>query len=151
MAKSIKLKNNNYWDSSAIKHNRNDLSDYLVGKSFGITKTLQMTEANVWYDTGISGTDLDTRVYIVRAYVDQYSGTNLYWERAVGIMQWYSGGTNNNTVNEIPLHQSGHGNNGGVIHLRTKRNFSGNLSLQMMCERAWTKAVPVYFTFRVIM
>lgn len=151
MSKSIKLKNNTYWDSSSIKHNKQDLSKYLLGELTSITKNLQMSEANTWYDTGISGTDLSGGAYIVRAYVDTYAGTSLYWESVVGLMWWYNGGTNSTRACEIPLHQSGHSDNGRVIHLRTKRNSSGRLMLQMMCECAWTQAVPVYFYFRKVM
>lgn len=148
MSKSVKLKDNIYWDSSSIIHNQKELSNFLVGETIKITKTLQMTEANVWYETGISGSDLYTGVFIISAYVSSYEGTRLFWERAVGIISWYHQSTNNDSANEIPLHQSGHANNGGVIKLRTKRNFNGLLSLQMSCTTAWTQSSPVTFSFR---
>ena len=110
-----------------------------------------MIEADTWYDTGISGTDLSTGIYIVSTYIDTYNGTGLFWERTSGIMTWYSGGTNNPLANEIPLHQSGHADNGGTIKLRTKREYNGVLKLQMSCGRAWTNTVPVYFYFKKIM
>lgn len=144
--------NNNYMNINGnLLINNQNVSDYLLGELYTMHKTLQMSVENTWYDTGIIGNDLPTGAYIVRVYIDTNAGTSMYWESAVGLMWWYSSATNSPNTNEIPLHQSGHANNGKNISLRTKRNNNGNLSLQMACTGSWSSAVTVHFYFRKVM
>lgn len=94
-----------------------------------IEKTLNLTKE--WIDTGISGTTLETGIYIVRVTSETNGKYDLWSESYVGIMNWYAEHTNSTESDEILLHSSGHAPNGNRLYLRTKRNNNGRLSLQI--------------------
>ena len=114
------------------------------------TKTLTPT-IDTWYDTGISGTDLASGIYIISFNVNDaaYGGTH-YNETYTGTLSWYSGSTNSSNSDEILLHRSGDNPGSGTIYLRTLRNVSGTLKLQIYSNSSVTN-YPYVFKFRRFM
>ena len=118
-------------------------------KSF--SKTLSPT-LNTWFDTGISGTDLSTGIYLLSLIIDDNSnGGSHYNETYTGTVSWYSGTTNSTDSDEIQLHRSGENPNSGTIYLRTIRTLSnGTLKLQIYSNKSITSYTYV-FKFRRFM
>jgi len=114
------------------------------------TKTLTPT-IDTWYDTGISGTDLASGIYIISFNVDDtaYGGTHNN-ETYTGTLSWYSGSTNSSNSDEILLHRSGDNPGSGTIYLRTLRNVNGTLKLQIYSNNSVTN-YPYVFKFRRFM
>lgn len=121
MAKSHKLKDDNYWDSSAIRHNQKSLSNLLIGEKVEYAETVNVSTANTWYDVGISGDDLDYGTYIMEARFNSPSVNSMWGERASGVVAWYSGGTNSTDADEIPLSKAGHARNSHNVKFRVLR------------------------------
>ena len=65
-----------------------------------------------------------------------------------GMMTWYSSNTNSTESDEILLHKAGHAPNGQHIYLRTVRQSSGVLKLQIAAETAITSAISFEFKFK---
>lgn len=150
MAKTHKLKDENYWDSSSVKHNRQPLSDFLIGQKIEITKSIGPMTQNTWYDTGIIGTDLTTGTYVMEVYLSDYWNSNgQYSERMSGIVAWYAENSNSTNTDEISLSKAGHARNNHDIKLRIARQ--GNrvpIKLQIMDTLNWNSAANVIFRFR---
>lgn len=118
-----------------------------------ITKTfsINMSSANTWYDTGITGSDLYTGTYIVQMWCNFGGQANIWDEYYSGVMSWYHGGTNSTVANQIGLHNAGHAPNNGNIMLRTLRQSSGgHLKLQIASALAMSASRDVVLRFRRI-
>ena len=137
--------------AAASSYIRND-TDGTAGNIFSlITVTKSLTLTTSWLDTGISGTsDLaNSGAYIITMNADNYAvGGGQYNETYTGIMYWYAGGTNDAGFDEIVLHKSGHAPNAVYINLRTLRNASGVLKLQIISSAATNAASNYIFKFR---
>lgn len=97
-----------------------------------ISVTDSITLTTSWQDTSINGSDLASGTYMIQVNADDYNVSGQqYNETYSGVMTWYAGGTNSASADEITLHRAGHAPNGGVIFLRTLRNLSGELKLQI--------------------
>lgn len=110
-----------------------------------ITKSLTVTTD--WMDTGIAGNNLATGMYAVYVTVDN-SSAQLWQESWAGIMSWFSDGTNSTNSDEIILHNAGHADNSNEVYLRTIRQTSGNMKLQIAAKIAFTGAASITFSFR---
>ena len=110
-----------------------------------ITKSLTVTTD--WMDTGIAGNNLATGMYAVYMTVDN-SSAQLWQESWAGIMSWFSDGTNSTNSDEIILHNAGHADNSNEVYLRTIRQPSGNMKLQIAAKIAFTEAASITFSFR---
>ena len=111
-----------------------------------ITKSL--TVGTDWMDTGIAGSNLSTGTYAVQMFANCQGTGGLWTEYFSGIMSWYASNTNSADADEISLHKAGHAPNGQHIYLRTKRNSSGTLSLQIAAKTAITTAISFEFKFK---
>lgn len=138
----------------------NNLSEQIskkgIGELISYQPTLTITEANVWYDTGIYGSNvLQDGIYVV--CVRNWSGhnhTGCYSEGAAGILYWYQHTTNAVDEHELTLHQAGHAHNGCLIKLRTKKEFNnpGYLKLQILLTNLQQATSSEFlFTFRFLM
>lgn len=110
-----------------------------------ITKSLTVTTD--WMDTGIAGNNLATGMYAVYMTVDN-SSAQLWQESWAGIMSWFSDDTNSTNSDEIILHNAGHSDNANEVYLRTIRQPSGNMKLQIAAKIAFTEAASITFSFR---
>ena len=115
-----------------------------------VTITKSITLKTGWVDTGISGTNLDTGTYVVQVRgLTSDDGLSTWYEIWSGVMSWYASGTNGSgSADEILLHNAGHADNGNDIYLRTLRNSSGVLALQIAAKDNATKADNITFKFR---
>lgn len=125
-----------------------------VGKIKEFKKTVSVSAANTWYDTGITGSDLETGTYIMEAYTNSSGVNNQYQERLSGIVAWYHGGTNDSGTNEIPLSKAGHARNSHDIRFRIARSRStespNTIRLQVSDTIAWSGAGTFIIKFRKI-
>lgn len=110
-----------------------------------ITKSLRVTTD--WMDTGIAGNNLATGMYAVYITVNN-SSAQLWQESWAGIMSWFSDSTNSTNSDEIILHNAGHSDNANEVYLRTIRQTSGNMKLQIAAKIAFTEATSITFSFR---
>lgn len=117
-----------------------------IGGIVTISKSLILKTA--WIDTGIQGTNLGTGSYIVQVSGMTSADTNTYNEIFTGFMSWYADGTNSTDSNEVILHAAGHATNGRHLYLRTVRQASGMLKLQVAFSADLTTATNVTFKFR---
>lgn len=122
----------------------------LDGLSGIISTTRSLTLTTGWQNTGISSNNLSTGTYVVQVSgLASDDGLNTYNEIWSGVMSWYESGTNGGgSADEILLHNAGHADNGNDIYLRTLRNSSGVLALQIAAKSNATKADNVVFKFR---
>ena len=111
-----------------------------------ITKSL--TVGTDWMDTGIAGSNLSTGTYAIQMFANCQGTGGIWTEYFSGIMSWYASNTNSAEADEISLHKAGHAPNGQHIYLRTKRNSSGTLSLQIAAKTAITTAISFEFKFK---
>lgn len=117
-----------------------------------VTFNKLLTLSNVWIDTGISGTDLDTGTYILQLFANDVSvgGKNIN-EYYSGIVSWYAGSTAatvDSPSDEIALHRSG-GSSDNSIYLRTYRSVLPNVvKLQILSTVATTGNATYTFKFR---
>ena len=111
-----------------------------------ITKSL--TVGTDWMDTGIAGSNLSTGTYAVQMFANCQGTGGIWTEYFSGIMSWYASNTNSAEADEISLHKAGHAPNNQHIYLRTKRNSSGTLSLQIAAKSAITTAISFEFKFK---
>lgn len=119
-----------------------------LGSIVTITKSLKLTTD--WQNTGISGSNLSTGTYVVQVSgLATDDGLSTWYEIWSGVMSWYGSGTNGKGLfDEILLHNAGHADNGSDIYLRTFRNSSGVLALQIAANVNATKADNIVFKFR---
>lgn len=97
------------------------------GEYHGVSTTLTVTPT--WQDVSdIAGSTLATGTWAVSVY---FYSSGAYLETYTGIMQWYAGGTNDNTATEMVLHHAGHADNGPNIYLRVLRRYSSSMILQI--------------------
>lgn len=121
-----------------------------------LTWTKSLTITTDWQDTGIKSTDLTTGSYFVQLYANDVgaggSNSNEYY---TGVLSWYAGNTDSAVslpTDEIPLHRSGSGGEGG-LYLRTYRTMSAdpdNLKLQIYGNYGNVSASNYVFKFRRI-
>lgn len=133
------------WERILTSSNFNSQSDMSL-----ITTQKTLTVSNDWVDTGISSNNTLTTN---GTYAVQFSGfdkgvLDQWGDIYSGIMSWYSGGTNSTDADEILLHSAGHATNGQHIFLRTIRQNTGILKLQIKGSTTNSTAVTVTFKFR---
>lgn len=123
-----------------------DISAENLFETYEFTETKRLTTN--WQDTNITGTSMESGSYIIQVYVDDHSGSSLshWYERYTGVMSWHSGGTNDDNVDEIVLHKAGHASNDNNIYLRTKRNSSGKLTLQICANKTSDEGAETTYT-----
>jgi len=100
----------------------------------GLTKHFRrsMGLSDSMSNVGIASNDMATGVYLVHILSDNHAQGGGHWyERASGIMSWYSSGTNSADCDDVALHHAGHATNGHRLRLRTCRSWGGKLELQM--------------------
>lgn len=122
-----------------------------LGDIVTIQKSLKLTTD--WMDTGIAGENLSSGTYIIQVSGLTTNSTGFYSEVYSGVMTWFSSMTNSTGVDEIPLHNAGHAENGNEIYLRTARmnagsDSKGRLKLQIAALKAGTAADTITFKFR---
>lgn len=122
-----------------------------LGDIVTIQKSLKLTTD--WMDTGIAGENLSSGTYIIQVSGLTTNSTGFYQEVYSGVMTWFSSMTNSTGVDEIPLHNAGHAENGNEIYLRTARmnagsDSKGRLKLQIAALKAGTAADTITFKFR---
>lgn len=116
-----------------------------------VTITKSITLKTDWQNTGIASNNLSTGTYVVQVSgLEPDDGLLTYSEIWSGVMSWYASGTNSGSADEILLHNAGHADNGRDIYLRTLRNYSGVLALQIASNSNATKADNIVFKFRRI-
>ena len=111
-----------------------------------ITKSLKVTTD--WMDTGISGTNLATGTYAVQMLVNDGENTSQWNEHYSGMMSWYADSTNSTEADEILLHKAGHAPNGRHTYLRTLRQSSGVLKLQISSTHNFSATSNIVFKFK---
>ena len=118
--------------------------------SFGTYVAIPMGlsfDGSSWYTVTSHNTHLSTGTWIVNVYIHSAGGAGsgqLYDETYSGLFTWYSGVTNSNVVNDIPLHYAGHAPNGEVISMRTARqgvSAGTNLLFQIKSNMNWNGTV----------
>lgn len=114
--------------------------------------TKNLTVGTDWMDTGIRSGDLPDGTYVVAFWGWNSGNAGQYSETYTGLMRWYSGGTNSEVADEIPLHRCGHAPNSGVFYLRTLRHPGNiiNVTLQVRCNQQAAN-VDVQFRFKKIL
>lgn len=125
-----------------------------IGPTIVYSIKVNCAEANTWYDTGITYTDLATGTYMVQMINNSYNVNSQFVEYASGVMSWYSNPTNSSNADEIILHRAGHARNDHVIKLRTLRQpgtGSSKMTLQISDTIAWKGTGDVTLTFRKMM
>lgn len=145
--------NTNVNGGLTVTGNTNINGAITVGSGFGKTTkiTQNLTLSTSWQDTTISKGVLSSGAYIV--HITGIYNTDMSWQndnQYVGVMSWYSGETNASDANEIPLHVTGHAQNGYVIYLRTLnygRSTAKDTVLQIKSSVNFTRATDVKFTF----
>ena len=111
-----------------------------------ISKSLKVTTS--WMDTGITGTNLATGTYAIQMLVNDGTNTSQWNEHYSGIMSWYADGTNSTDADEILLHKAGHASNSRHTYLRTLRQTSGVLKLQISTTHNFSEASNIVFKFK---
>lgn len=124
---------NRYYNVEQVNSKLNEKVNALDYSLTTITKNLNIS--TTWIDTGISGTDLATGSYMIQLS-GMASSTGFWYEIFTGTMSWYSGSTNSTDTDEILLHKAGHASNNKAIYLRTVRQASGSMKLQIASSHA---------------
>lgn len=150
MSKSIKFKNNIYLDSSSIVHNKEALSNFIVGKVINFDKSIHISSAETWFDTGIKGNNMSPGTYIIQVFINSYQVNAQYGEYLSGVVAWTNQQTNSGNADEIPLSKAGHARNNHNIRLRILRQSGSNdyIKLQICDSIAWAGAGAINFKFR---
>ena len=91
-------------DSTGVVHRRELLSDILeqLQNIKIIEKTLNITQANTWFDTGITGDLLASGTYIMEVENNGQSANSAYYERISGVVAWFYNQTNDDSYDDIP-------------------------------------------------
>lgn len=133
------------WERILTSSNFNSQSDMSL-----ITTQKTLTVSNDWVDTGISSNNTLTTsgTYAVQFYGFNQGVLGQWGDIYSGVMSWYSGGTDSTDADEILLHSAGHATNGQHIFLRTIRQSTGVLKLQIKGSTTNSTAVTVTFKFR---
>ena len=119
-----------------------------VDTIYFFTKTFVLSE--VWTPVGIDHTALALGSYAVQILPVQsmrYGGV-MYSELASGVMTWYNRGTNDNSSDEIVLHQAGHAPNNDRLQLRTRRRGQSTLQLEIRSQFSTSRIGEYCFAFR---
>jgi hypothetical protein len=120
-----------------------------------VTRAVDMSISPTWADTGISGADLTSGVYMIELQVsDNGVGGGHYDAKYSGTFSWFSATTNSTGAEEMVLHATGHAlpDDTDRIKLRTKRNTSpGFLNLQISAGYTTSGSSVYTFKFRRIM
>lgn len=124
---------NRYYNMEQVNSKLNEKVNALDYSLITITKNLNIS--TTWIDTGISGSDLATGSYMIQLS-GMASSTGFWYEIFTGTMSWYSGSTNSTDTDEILLHKAGHASNNKAIYLRTVRQASGSMKLQIAATHA---------------
>jgi hypothetical protein len=123
-----------------------------------INKTVS-SSANTWTSLDISLSNIGgSGTFAVQVYSNAHGSTNaawysMYWS---GIMSWYHSSTNDDDIDEIPLHMAGHARNNNTLELRTKLHTADGTSYANRCElqiktvNALSSA-PISFRFRKLL
>lgn len=121
-----------------------------LAPTYTFTKTINLTEANTWYDTGIIGSDMDGGTYLMQIFLDGKGSAGQWAERISGLVAWYSGTTNSTNADEIPVSKAGHAPNSHNIKCRILRvSGGGHIKLQMSDTIAWRDAtIDTVFYFK---
>lgn len=117
-----------------------------LGKKYTFTKSV--TIGDNWTDVGLAHNSLPTGAYIV--YMTGIYDSTYTWQSGniyVGLMTWYSTGTNSDEGYEIPLHTAGHAHNSYTISLRTHSHLNGSTRLEIKSNKAFSRATDIKFTF----
>jgi hypothetical protein len=107
-----------------------------------------------WYTVTNDGSHLSSGTWVVQVNINSAGGAGsgqLYNETYSGVFTWFTGVTNSNVVNDIPLHYAGHAPNAEVISIRTARQShpGTNLLLQIKSNMSWGGTVrATTFHFR---
>ena len=107
-----------------------------------------------WYTVTNDGSHLSSGTWVVQVNINSAGGAGsgqLYNETYSGVFTWFTGVTNSNSVNNIPLHYAGHAPNAEVISIRTARQGhpGTNLLLQIKSNMSWGGTVrATTFHFR---
>ncbi len=142
-------------NTSKVEALENEISNCLKTEIKRHTVTIA-SATDVWVETGIKGDDLLGATYLVRVYAFN-EAEGIWYERAVGIMQWYSNPTNegSTSVDNITLHQSGHHKSGKQIALRVVRHLKTDpidrLTLQLSLINGTNIPVEYSFTFLLLL
>jgi len=123
-----------------------------------IDKTVSIS-ANTWTSLDISLSNIGgTGTFAVQVYSNAHGSTggawyNMYWS---GIMTWYHSSTNDDDIDEIPLHMAGHARNNNTLELRTKLHTNDGTSYANRCELQIKTAntlssAPISFRFRKLL
>lgn len=150
MSKAIKFRNNTYLDSSGIVHNKETLPNFIVGKIISFDKSINISSAETWFDTGIKGNNVTPGTYAIQVYISSYQVNSQYGEYLSGIVAWTNQTTNSGNADEIPLSKAGHARNNHNIRLRILRQSGSNdyIKLQICDSIAWSGIGQVNFKFR---
>lgn len=129
--------------------------NYVIGNLKELVKQVNISTINIWYDTGITGGDLESGTYIMELYLTSSSVNDQYQERISGILAWRNESTNSNDADEVPVSKAGHARNGHNIKLRILRTRSGEttpnrIKLQISDTVAWKGIGTLTFKFRKI-
>lgn len=112
-----------------------------------ITKSLAVGTG--WMDTGITGSNIsENGSYVVQMLINDGANAGMYQEHFTGLMSWYKDSTNSTDSDEIVLHKAGHSSNSRMVFLRTVRQTSGALKLQIAASNNFTAASNIVFKFR---
>lgn len=118
--------------------------DALVASSAGAASfSRSLTLTAEWQDYGIGGAELETGSYLLQIQATDQAVTGQFQEIYTGTMSWYSGATTSDESDEIILHKAGKSPSDAHIYLRTKRNASGILRLQIAYTRTLTSATDI--------
>jgi hypothetical protein len=123
-----------------------------------INKTVSIS-ANTWTSLDISLSNIGgSGTFAVQVYSNAHGSTggawyNMYWS---GIMSWFHATTNDNDIDEIPLHMAGHARNDNTLELRTKLHTNDGTSYANRCELQIKTAnalssAPISFRFRKLL
>lgn len=139
-------------DKTTNTYSANIIDTLCVSEVITITKSVNMSTANTWYDTGITGEYLASGTYIVQMLCDFAGQAGQWGEYYSGVMTWYDNHTNGDGTSHITLHNAGHSDENAKIQLRTLHQFNTNhgMKLQILTTKAMSASKNVQFKFRRI-
>lgn len=118
-----------------------------------ITVIKSITLTTDWQDTGIAFNNvsgLETGTYAIQISGISSGISGLWGDIFSGVMSWYNGNTNGDSVDEIMLHSAGHSRTGNFLFLRIIRHFGNtiNVKLQIKATANASSAANITFKFR---
>ena len=101
-----------------------------------------------WYSTGIAGPTLNSGIYVLKISIHT---AGPFWRcNFVGLLYWFSSGTNASEDDEVIMHSAGHANNNNVhIYIRTLKRESGTLLMQMTSNINLSAYVYTFRFFKI--